>query len=38
MTGAGKVQVFDQDPSSDSQTMSAFEDRESKEYFEDEII
>ena len=34
MKGAGKVQVYDIDPSEDSQTMSIFESGEGKEYLE----
>ena len=35
MKGAGKVQVFDEDPSPDSQSMSTVEDGENKVYFEE---
>jgi hypothetical protein len=34
MKGAGKVQFFDQDPSSDLQDMSMYEKGDEKEYFE----
>jgi hypothetical protein len=34
MKGAGKVQVYDIDPSEDSQSMSQFEGGEGKEYLE----
>lgn len=38
MKGAGKVQVYDIDPSEDSQTMSIFEIGEGKEYLEDFLM
>lgn len=34
MKGAGKVQVYDIDPSEDAQSMSIFEEGEGKEYLE----
>jgi len=34
MKGAGKVRVYDIDPSEDSQTMSIFESGEGKDYLE----
>ena len=34
MKGAGKVQVYDIDPSEDAQSMSLFEEGEGREYFE----
>jgi hypothetical protein len=34
MKGAGKVQIYDIDPSEDAQTMSLFEDGDGKDYLE----
>jgi len=34
MKGAGKVKIYDIDPSEDSQSMSVFESGEGKEYLE----
>jgi hypothetical protein len=38
MKGAGKVQVYDIDPSEDSQTRSIFETGEGKEYLENFLM
>jgi len=35
MKGAGKVMVYDYDPTEDSQNMSVFEDGEGKQYLEE---